>query len=155
MKSFTGAIFKPMLEWFYENESKVYVTFAVSDPGVAAKPWFPERALEKIEIGDTNGNKLGQVQVITINLGPDAVDQFKYWPEGFSVFVRFNGEPCDIYVPYSAVISLHNPNGRKWFADYVAVSLRTTETEVIKTPIQTTKQTKPSKVNFLKLVSKD
>lgn len=151
--SFTSAIFKPMLEWFYENQSRVNVVFEVSDPECTATPPLPESSVKDAGMSYQDGTPIGEIKYIIINLGPEAISKFEYFQEGFSFTVRFNQVATVIYVPYNAVISLQNPDqgGKLWQADFIPSIARVAMVEEVKKPVEQ-EPVKVVRPNFLQRV---
>lgn len=151
--SFTSAIFKPMLEWFYENQSRVNVVFEVSDPECTSTPPIPQGSISDATLANQDHAPIGEIKYITINLGPDAISKFEYFQEGFSFTVRFNQVATVIYVPYNAVMSLQNPDqgGKSWQADFIPSIMRGAKVEEVKKPVEQ-EPAKIARPNFLQRV---
>lgn len=118
----TGAVFKNALEWFYEYEGAVYINLETTHPGVTSSIPFPSDSIQKVMAQgatDIDAGKTTSLEMITLNLGIDAIDKFQYYEEGISFMMRFNRMACDVFIPFEAIISMHNPHTKKvWQGDY-------------------------------------
>lgn len=102
-------LFPAYLRLFLDVGRVVHVSFVTDHPLVTMKG--PITGIQKYPVPVNIGGSLveKELNVLTMNVAPDAVGQWYQNDEGFGFAARFNQQIAHLYVPWEAVLQIAVP----------------------------------------------
>ncbi len=108
-KSLSSRIVPAALEWFFEQDDRVFVLFALDTYGSTLSP-FPVGPIPTIDVTCNSKNGPIQKKLLTINVSSQSTSGFAMLDEGLSFKCRFSGKATDVFISYDSIVRLECPN---------------------------------------------
>jgi len=105
--------------WLAENFSRVYVSVAANSANLICPAGLPT---QKVIVLTNRDGVLAEkeCEIITLNFGAEAINNFYLDDAGFGATLRFNSIALPVYIPFKSIYGISSPDGeaRYFFTFY-------------------------------------
>ena len=98
--------------WLAENFAKVHMAVLIDHPQFSGPPGLPtsQQMLAVANAEDCANPITRSFNIVTLNVGMNAIGKFHQDDSGIEVEMRFGGTPRMIYIPFDAIVSVYSPD---------------------------------------------